>query len=339
MENEQSEPLDRETLLNMAHEEDERQAVEESVEVEEQPIEKAPEPAKPTEAELTSDEQKKEDLRLKRERDDKGRYKPKAGEPATPEAITVAKEDPKPATTEPKESDFVKAQKEADRRDRSWKALDAEKEEVRRKADEIRQAEERINQRQAQPMATKEGFTAQDYASQAFEWRKQASQEPDPETKALLLDNAWKAAGAAQEIQQFEIQHHQQSQAKQIETRFMTDMQHAISLNPELGDPNRELSKRVGTILEQNPDLYYMKQGFSKASQIAKLELDAAAAPELRKENERLTAELEKANRAVQPSKGSPGSPSSPVAFEKMSQQDQRAHLIRAAEEADENGE
>src|SRR5262245_59461185 len=143
------------------------------------------------------------------------------------------------------ETDYSRAQKEQARKDRSWQALQAEKEQFRRQQGQWEE-NQRVQQlaayrRKCQPLR-RDGLTAQEYYQGALVFEKEGDYE-----------NAFKAHRMAQEMFQAEQSRTTQRQAVEAEYQWRVGMQEAIKANPEIGDPNSPISDHLARIIQDNP--------------------------------------------------------------------------------------
>jgi len=148
-----------------------------------------------------------------------------------------------------KETTFEKARSEAARRDRSWKALEEEKAQVRaekaRSEAELQTMRRELAQRTAQPAGPKKdahGATAEDYKALA----KRYSAEGNDELAAAAQERAAKleqpSAGAApQGSPTFET--------PEFQTAWQGHVQQLIAKEPDLGNPENPLVKAANGIL------------------------------------------------------------------------------------------
>lgn len=309
--------ISRDELLESAHEIDNERLVDEEAESSEGGKEEKPETKIDQEKpEVAKPEIEKPEAKGERQRDPvTGKFVP-APEPKGQEPLVKV------------ESAFTKAQKEAVRKDRSWQSIEAEKAQVRQQAEELRQEKQRLAATGAYRARDKAGFTADDYfrAAQTFQ------QDGDAE-------NALKAYQAGQGIVQYEQQYHLQAQVHGYQQAFTQDMERTIHDHQELADPSTKESQEVQKVLEEFPEIYYLRGGFKKAHDLAKLRLDAGSASEYKNKAEKLEEEIARLTKSRTPTKGGPNTPGEPKKFDNLSEKEQREQLIRAAEEADMSGE
>lgn len=277
-----------------------------------------------------ADETETDAERAERERDDKGRFKKPDG--AKPEAN---KPQDRPTETRP-ESNYQRAQKDADRRDRSWKALEAEKAEVRAQAANMERRMNELEQRASQPTQQQAPqFSSREYAQASQEFERQASRlmdEGDIDGAKEQLDLANKSRAASQQYAQQEYG----QQTRQFEQTWSRNAEAVLQKFPELQDGNTEESKSLVQLLQNEPILSHVADGFEKAVKMLGLQRDAADASGLRETNAKQTKEIERLQGLLDPQGNGQGArqPSS-KSFENMTTAEQKLYLERRAEEAD----
>lgn len=284
----------------------------------------------PTEVEPPEAEKPEVPEKTGKERDDKGRFTPKETKEGEPPAPPVEVKPP-----EKVDSEYEKAKKEQERKDKTWKQIEAEKQAVRQERAEIqRRAQEMEAERaqflqRAQPRATKDGFTAPDYAKAAEDFVKNGDYE-----------NAYKAQRTVQDLiayeQQFYAQQSEQQQAKILDQAFTADLQKAIEADPEV-DPasNSPLSKEISSLLSGHPYLYYVPEGALRTVEIAKMRLAMNELQSLRDEVTALKAEKEAREKGARPIRPGPTAPGQARKFEDLSVDEMEHELQAASQEAD----
>jgi len=226
------------------------------------------------------------------------------------------------------DTEYSRAQKEQERKDRSWAALQAEKERFRmattqwQEQQRMRQLEE--TRKQNQPLR-RDGLTAQEY----YEGAKVFERDGD-------YENAYKAHQVAQEMFHAEQQRGVQMQGVEAEYQWRTGMQQAIAAEPAIADPDSPIAQHLERIIQQNPWIYYIPQGFQRAAEVAHMLTKMASLSELQDENEKLRADLEKYQRRSQPSRGGYAAPRhGEKDFDDMDLNEMESHLKGLTAEAD----
>jgi len=226
------------------------------------------------------------------------------------------------------ETDYSRAQKEQERKDRSWQALQAEKEQFRQYAsqweEQQRMAQLEATRQQYQPLK-KEGLTAQEYAEGA----RRFEQEGD-------WENAYKARNVAAELQQAEYQRTEQMRGVEAEYQWRKGMEEVAKAYPKIWDPNDPIVPHLTRIISENPWLYYVPQGFQRAAEVAHMLTQIGAMKEKDDEIIALKAQLEKYNRKGQPAKGGYATPrTTDKDFDEMDLNEMEEHLKHLTSEAD----
>jgi hypothetical protein len=226
------------------------------------------------------------------------------------------------------DTEYSRAQKEQERRDRSWQRLQAEKEQFRQQTaqweEQARMAQLEQTRRQYQPLK-KDGLTAQEYADGAAVFEREGDYE-----------NAYKARRVAEEMFQQEQGRAQQMHGVEAEYQWRTQMQQVMQVEPKIADPDSPIAQHLSRIIEQNPWIYHVPQGFLRAAEVAHMLTKMGSISELQDENEQLRAELEKHRRKSQPARGGYASPRyGEKEFDEMNLDEMESHLKGITSEAD----
>jgi hypothetical protein len=168
------------------------------------------------------------------------------------------------------------------------------------------------------------GYTADDYDAAA----KQFDADGEP-------DLAQRAKARAQQMRQTEQANQQEAATQEFVESYNKDIEQNLADVPELKDGNTDLSKTVQALLASEPVFGSIPKGFSKAVQIAKLQLDAGLVPGLRQENEALKKENQRLNEALSLQSANPQKPPVEKRFEELSDVEQIEHLRHVAAQAD----
>jgi hypothetical protein len=215
------------------------------------------------------------------------------------------------------DTEYSRAQKEQERKDRSWQRLQAEKEQFRQQTaqweEQQRMAQLEQTRRQYQPLK-KDGLTAQEYADGAAVFEREGDYE-----------NAYKARRVAEEMFQQE-----QGRAQRMQ------MQQIAQVEPKAFDPSTPIGGHLERIIAQNDWLYRIPNGLIRAAEVADMLTKMGSISELQDENEQLRAELEKHRRKGQPARGGYATPRlSEKEFDEMNVDEMEAHLKGITSEAD----
>lgn len=260
----------------------------------------------------TNTQQDAPDIRAILQAADNGETIQAPAQPAPPQDPPPdATPDPAPApdAPEPKpegepegkpESKYVRAKKEAERRDRSWKALEAEKEAFRREREEFERARQQSAPQQSQtqeparsePQAQSpgakdaDGFSARDYEEYA-----EKAEDPREVREALRRAHALRASESKTNLQR--------AQQESIDR--------AIKETPELADEKSPLAMKVRDLLGRVKVFGAIPDGFERAVEVAQALLGSERAQTAEARVKELEEELSKLRGAVQPSSGNPG--------------------------------
>lgn len=278
--------------------------------------------------------------------------------PATPEATPPPTPEHKPADQKPadpkpedKASPYEKSKKDAERLDRSWKALEQEKHEFRATKAQMEAQLATLQQevarlksapaKPAEPAADRHGLTADDYDSLA----KRYADEGRDDMAAVAKDRAAalraQAATAAQQPRAIDADW----TTPDFQAKWQAEVQACLKEDQALADPAHPVTK-AANLLVNNPEYGPMfrssPKGIRYAVEVARLMNAAHAAQTEKQAHEATKAELAKAkaevdrlHKLMQPQRSHPTS-SAPVAKppEDMSTDDIRA-LALAADRGD----
>jgi hypothetical protein len=244
-----------------------------------------------------------------KERDEKGRFKAEAPPEAQPPVDNGQKAS---VETEGRPlSKFAQAKereaKEEARRERSWTALQQEKERLRAEQaqwEEQRRREELEAQVKTRPLV-KDGIDLQGYQKAYQDFRAQAMRSDSPED----WRNSLHSLETVLELEQTARAEQERVQYAQYELSWRKDMEAAISQNADLQNPDSPFYQEVDRIVKAEPYLFYIPGGFNKAVELATILLAAGSESELRDELERKNARIEELERSSQPARGGPGKP------------------------------
>jgi hypothetical protein len=226
------------------------------------------------------------------------------------------------------DTDYSRAVKEKARQDRSWSALQAEKEQFRQQQaqweEQQRLAQLQAQTQQYQPLK-KDGLTAQQYYDGAKVFERDGDYE-----------NAVKAYKVASEMGRAEQQQYQQFEQANKEYQWRQQMQEVGKAAPQIWDTNDPMHQTLARIIEQNPGIYNLPNGFKLAAEAAYYVTRESHMKELEDEIVSLKAELEKGRRKGQPARGGYASPrTGEKDFDDLSLDEMESHLKSLTAEAD----
>ncbi len=296
-----------------------------------------------------------------RPRDEFGRFLPKTPEPSdsgdVPSAGDEAKPADKPAEDKPvveatpeakdsareaepsTDSKYEKAKKDAERKDRSWKALEEEKKRERENiaAEKAELARERQRVQEQLARAPKPDIIGYDgtgqpvYSVDALRGAAKAFDDQGDFEKAEL---ARKAIPASENFERhLAVQAFTQARDKVT--------QEAVSANPDIANPQTPIYREMADIYnteakraqQQNRrPLYDLIPDFMPlAADLSKLRLEAKSGTEWKTKYEQLLARFEEQNKLLAVNGSSPTTPRPPKEFNQMSTDEQLAMMDRAA--------
>ena len=280
-----------------------------------------------------------------------------AGDKAAP-ATDKKPDDKKPTDQKPNDkakpdTAFQKAQKEAERKDKSWKALEEEKARVREKEQKAEQALARVTTLEqelatlkaskpaapATPLKDEHGISAETYEALA----KKYEEEGDNKTAALARSKAEKlrtpaapAATAAAAPQS------EPWKAPEFQQKWNAEAAALVKEDPELGKNDNPVFQRVNQLVNDPATARFFRAdpaGLRAAVQVAKLEQTAARLPALEKALGEKDAEIKRLNALLQPRGGLPAAPAPGTrTLDEMNDSEREAHVLAAAAAADRGG-
>lgn len=256
-----------------------------------------------------------------------GEEPPKETEPSAQDKGpgTEAAKQPDKKTDNPPdkpESEYLKAKKEQERRDRSWQKLEEEKAQLRKEREELEAARQKTD-KAAQPRDDT-GYSADDYDGAA----KQFDAAGETEMAA-------KARAKAQELRQSAQTRQSEAQVNDFRQKWTETVNKVLDEKPELKDMNTPLAKKVQEALKANPHFSATPDGFRRLVEHVELQDKAASVPGLQAEVEKLTKEIDRLNKALSVGGSGPAQRPGVKSFDDMTAVEREAELTRMAEEAD----
>jgi hypothetical protein len=257
--------------------------------------------------------------------------------------------DPASEKPNPQDSKFQQAKKEQERRERSWKALNEQKEALRlereavlkEKAEALERAktlEKQLVEARSKP-ETKE-ISAQEYEDAAKDYREDAKRLEDRgqfEEADKLLQKARTCEKVANQKRTEEKSLKENQEKITLEAqkeKFMKAWDENLEKlkksdeYKELENPNSPLGLEVTRLIRDNPVLSHYPEGIKDAAQIAKWKMTAESLPGVLSklaESEKKNAEL--ASRMRIGASGIPELPKAEKIFEEMSESEMESHL------------
>ncbi|WP_404422930.1 hypothetical protein [Nibricoccus sp. IMCC34717] len=253
---------------------------------------------------------------------------------ATEDAAKPQQKPDEPAQDK-KETPFQKAKADQERRDRSWKALNEEKEKFR--AEKV-QFESRIKdletqlastKKQAGPARDAEGYTAEVWDKVAA---KAEAEGDDVMAKAakeraekLRSTDAAPASAAPAQSEPWRSPEFQQA--------WQQNVQEIVTASPELNDPQNPIFKSVNALVNDQKWSRFFRahpDGVKAALEVARLIHAGEAAKKTAEEAKALKAEVARLNKLIQPSGSLPAGQAAPKRPEDFSDDEIRAAAMAA---------
>jgi len=230
------------------------------------------------------------------------------------------------------ETKYSKAKKDGERLDRSWKALNEEKEAFRLEQERLRverETREAVQMKAAEatppPAARVEGilrYTPEELESAANEFDEEGN--PEMAQRARLA-----AAAVRKHADRAKTMEHA-TRMKATQDRIWAEVAQA---NPDLKDERSPLSQEVIALSNKYPVLSSYPEGVRHAVEIAKLRATATKAVSLEKRVVELEAENKKLKDATSLHSAPPGGRTKDSAFEDMTLEQQEKYLADRAQE------
>lgn len=223
------------------------------------------------------------------------------------------------------------ADKEAERKEKTWQQINAEKAALKaeREAISAEKAEaERLKQEAAEKNARAGQYQAEDYEAAA----KRFEAEGD-------TDSAEQAREMARKLR-VEVETQKQNAARD---KFRSEWQDAVRQakedKPELADPENPLTKTLAEVFKNRPVFTSYPGGVADAVRIAELKLNSERVDSIQAERDKLQAQVDELQKKLQPG-GATASvgETSAKEFKDLSLSEQGAILRKAAKQADTGG-
>lgn len=226
----------------------------------------------------------------------------------------------------------TKAQKEEERRDRSWKKLEEEKAKFAREKAEWETA--KLNSSNQSNPANDSNKLAKAFDDIA----KQFEEEGD-------FDKADEARQKANELRSQQANPQQPSvdvNSQQFQTAWSANMDRALTEYPEMKDPNSEFGRNVQALLRAPDSAQFFNtrpDGIYLASKLTKMKMTAQRVPSLEQENATLREEIKKLRQGMGlVNSGSRNRSGESTPFDSLSLEEQEKILFKQAKEADRTG-
>ena len=206
--------------------------------------------------------------------------------------------------TEQEKPDISREAKDMERKMRSWKSLNDEKEQFQKEREEFEQQKEKWRVQQmseTNEVRDDEGYSAKDYDKAAKEFRDDGE-----------VDLAVDAEDKANKLREQEGEVAKKLQADKFSKDFRSNYEQARTAYPDLADHDSELFKRTEQVFLYYPELLGDADGPRKAAWVASRDILATQAESFRDENQQLKNELEeyKSKLSISGSQPAPRPPS-----------------------------
>ena len=242
---------------------------------------------------------------------------------------------------DPKETKFVKAKKDAERRDRSWKALEEEKAQTRKREEELI-AREKALQEKEEKLTQKPSEDRSKVLAEIAERYEKAAKDFEAEGKKEMAEACREKAKAILEVVENGKKDAAESKKKEFAKKWDDNLAEEVKANPDLNDAKSPLYEGVRKILDQKPVLNTYPEGIKDAVAIAKLRIEHAKlsglVPGLQKELTEAKAKITELEKAVQIPGAGGTQRGSPKSFTDMSVDEQGQFLRQEAMALDDGG-
>jgi hypothetical protein len=223
---------------------------------------------------------------------------------------------------QPKKSKWAKNE---ERKNSSWKQINAEKEEIKRQREALLKEAEELKSRkvdldEGKAYRDEKGFTAEDYENAA----KRLKEEGDDDLASDAVERAKEVRSEGDKAQQ-------QVVAKKHWDAFESKRQELMHKHTDLSKPDSELTQKANAILSEHPSMQ-SAAGLEQAVNIAQLQIKAAGAETSEAQVKELTDKLTKLEKKMSVSGGFRSEKvDGDRSFDDLSMDEQEAHLLKAA--------
>jgi flagellin-specific chaperone FliS len=214
------------------------------------------------------------------------------------------------------------------------------KQELERREREIAQREQEIVQRQQQQVRSrKPEFSSQDLWQAAQDFKARAKEALQASDFDAFNENNALAEQAEQHARQFyqvEQREAQQAQLDSYTKVWNGHMNEAIKDNPDAIKADAPLAKAIHSLLETHGQVFWMiPDGFKRVVEVAKMQIEAGSASELRDKLTKAEKEVARLTKATTPLGGGPTEPIQPKKLDDLPIDEQMKELERMAAQAD----
>ena len=252
---------------------------------------------------------------------------------ADEQVSSLTEGEPPEASEEPAKSKWAKNE---ERKSKTWKDINLQKESIKREREELELEKKKIAERQSdlnegKAYRDKDGYTADEYIAAAEKLQLEGEGELAKETLA-------KAKSVAEEGKKTEEEQAARQAVRQHEEAFLKAKSELERDDPDLTKPETELFQKTNQFLKEYPDLVYLPDGngLRHAVKLAKMQMGSEKADVLEAQNKELTETNNKLEKKLSLNGGYTsekvgGAPS----FDELSTEDQGKLLLQKAYEAD----
>ena len=240
----------------------------------------------------------------------------------TDEQVSSLTEGKAPEAQEEPKSKWAKNE---ERKNNSWKHINAEKEEIKRQRDELLKVAEELKGRQSdlddgKAYRDEKGFTAEDYDNAA----NRLIEEGDDDLASDAKARAEEVRGESEKAQQERI-------SKKHWDSFESKRQSLMQKHEDLRESDSELTQKANAILKQYPSMANA-EGLEKAVEIAQLQIKASGADKSKTQVKELTDKLTKLEKKMSVSGGFTSEKvDGERSFDDLSDKEQEDRMRRAA--------
>ena len=219
--------------------------------------------------------------------------------------------------------------KNEERKNNSWKHINAEKEELKRQREELLKTAEELKSRQGdldegKAYRDEKGFTAEDYENAA----KRLKEEGDDDLASDAVERANEVRTEGEKAQQQRV-------TKNYWNAFEGKRQELMQKHTDLQKPDSELTQKANAILTEHPSMQ-SAAGLEQVVKIAQLQMKAAGADKSESQVKELTDKLTRLEKKMSVNGGFTNEKvNGDKSFDDLSDAEQTEYLRRAAMEVD----
>ena len=252
---------------------------------------------------------------------------------ADEQVSSLTEGEPPEASEEPTKSKWAKNE---ERKSKTWKEINLQKELIKREREELELEKKKIAERQSDLNEGKvyrddNNFSAADYRAAAERLELEGRED-------LAKDALEKAEAVAEEGRKAEEEQAARQAVRQHEEAFLKAKSELERDDPDLTKPETELFQKTNQFLKEYPDLVYLPEGkgLRHAVQIAQWQMKAESAESSQAEVKELTEKLNKLEKKLSVNGGYTNEKVGGTrSFDELSDDEQSAALLQAALEHD----